>query len=311
MSRKEKIDVVIIGGGPAGISAAVWCSDLGLSSTILEVENRLFGQLHRIHNPITNYLGATAKNGEQLIEKFKESIDLNRLRAENGVSIAAVDCERKTITLTDEREFVSRAIFIATGVRRRTLGVPGEDRLQGKGILRSGADEKASVRGKRVVVVGGGDAAAENALILADFAERVYLVHRREELTARAEFRERIASQPKIHLELGSNVSEVGGRDRVEFVRVKSADGRESRLDAEHFIARIGVVANSELFLSQVEHDPSGYLKVDSECRTSLRGVYAIGDVASPSSPTIATAVGMGATAAKSVNYLLTRKKTV
>ena len=312
MENRSEFDAIIIGGGPAGISAALWCADLGFSCVVLEKADVLYGQLNWIHNPIGNYPGIPARNGEEMIAHFERSAASAGVKWETRVSLDNVDCERKLIYLADGRCFSSGAIFIATGVRRRKLDVPGEMEFRGKGVLESGAGEKESVRGGRVVVVGGGDAAAENALLLAEYAESVYLVHRGAELSARPEFQDRIAGNPKITLFLEAEVKEIGGGDRLEHVDVTSkADGRKHRLEAGHFISRIGFAPNSEAFADQVDCDGRGYITVDTQCRTNITGVYAIGDVASPVSPTIATAVGMGSTAVKGAFRLLTSPKTV
>ena len=311
MPEKEIIDVVIIGGGPAGISAAVWCADLGLSCVVLERERKPYGQLHWIHNPIRNYLGARARNGADLIERFDETVTSWNIRIETETVVEKIDCKRRAVTLGGDREISARALFIATGVRRRKLGVPGEDRFAGKGILTSGAGERESVKGKRVVVVGGGDAAAENALLLADFAAQVYLIHRRDRLSARPEFRQAVESRMNIETIFESEVIELTGSHRLEHVEIKGPDGSITRLPADHFIARIGVDPNSELVASQLHLDTKGYIVVDAESRTSTEAVYAIGDVANPSSPTISTATGTGSTAAKSLFRLLSGKKSL
>ena len=311
MSELEQFDVVIIGGGPAGISAAVWCADLGLSSVVLERETEPYGQLRWIHNPIANYLGARARNGEELIELFEKTARPWNLRVETGAAVESVDCKRRTVTFAGGRAYSGRALFIATGIRRRTLGVPGEDRFMGNGILRSGAGERESVKGKRVAVAGGGDAAAENALLLADFAEHVHLIHRRDRLSARTEFRQAIESRANIESIFGSEVVELGGGERLEYVDIAGPDGSIYRLPADHFIARIGVAPNSEIVASQLDLDPRGYILVDAESRTSVEAVYAIGDVANPTSPTITAATGTGTTAAKSAFRLLTSRKSI
>ena len=312
MPIQEKFDVVIIGGGAAGISAAIWCADLGMTSLILEQQNYLYGQLRWINSPIKNYPGIAVSNGAELIELFGGSVAAWGIKSQTGVSIEAVDCETKSVKLADGRTVTGKALFIATGVRRRTLGVPGESEFKGKGILDSGAGEKKSVKGKRVVVVGGGDAAAENSLLLSAFAEQVILVHRRANLTARSEFQERIAATPNIELILDCEIAEIGGSDRVEWVDITSRGGlQRSRVDTDHFIARIGVAPNTELFTSYLTTDQRGYITVDNLCRTNVADVYAIGDVANPVSPTIPTAVGMGAAAAKSAFSLLATQKAV
>ena len=282
-----------------------------MTSLILEREEELYGQLRWINGPIGNYPGVNVRNGAELIELFDRSIAEWGVKAVRGASIETVDCAAKTVRLADGRSYASKALFIATGVRRKTLGVSGESEFQGKGILRSGAGERETVKGKRVIVVGGGDAAAENAVLLSEHAERVLLVHRRDALTARKEFQDRIFSIPNIELVLESEIAKIGGTDRIKWVDITSRSGDRSRIEAEFLIARIGVAPSTELFTPQLATDERGYILVDYLSRTNVEGVYAIGDVANPISPTIATAVGTGATAAKSAFSLLASKKTV
>ena len=259
-----------------------------------------------------NYPGVMAKNGAELIESFARSVAAWDINAQLGVTIEAVDCRFRTVELADGRTFTGDALFIATGVRRRRLGVPGESKFQGKGILNSGAGEKENVKGKRVVVVGGGDAAAENALLLSPFAEKVLLVHRRANLTARTAFQERIAATPNIELFLNSEIAEIGGSERLQWVELVShMRTNRFRIETDSLIARIGVSPNTELFTTQLALDGRGYVTVDDLCATNVENVYAIGDVANPVSPTIASAVGMGATAAKSAFSLLTKYNAI
>lgn len=282
-----------------------------MTSLILERAEELYGQLRWINGPIRNYPGVNVRNGAEFIELLDRSVAEWSVKVITGASIETVDCVSQTVSLADGRVYTGEAIFIATGIRRRTLGVPGELEFQGKGILRSGTGEREMVKGKRVVVVGGGDAAAENALLLSEHAERVLLVHRRNRLTARKEFQDRIFSTPNIELVLESEIARIGGTDRIKWVDIKSRIGDRSRIEAEYLIARIGVTPNTEVLNSQLATDSQGYILVDQLGKTNIEGVYAIGDVANPISPTIATAVGMGATAAKSAFSLLASSKTV
>lgn len=312
MLEDEHIDVLIVGGGPSGISAAIWCADLGISHMILERERELFGQLRWIHNPIENYPGLLVADGAELISSFGKSIERWNLRTKAGVTIAELDCRNRTARLEDGTAVSGKVMIIGTGVRRRTIGIPGEAEFRDKGLLRSGAGEREKVSGNRVVVVGGGDAAAENALLLSDFADRVLLVHRRDRLTARDEFRKRVEAAHNIEVILSSEIERIGGAERLEWVEIRSdGKGESTRLQTDHVIVRIGVVPNSDLVTSQLTLDEKGYVIIDHNCRTNVDGVYAIGDLACPVSPTIATAIGTGATAAKSAYALLTSGKTV
>ncbi|MDM7922170.1 MAG: FAD-dependent oxidoreductase [Pyrinomonadaceae bacterium] len=306
MRDKDQFDVAVIGGGPAGISAAIWACDLGLSTALIEGRDQLGGQLTRVHNAIRNYPGRFADSGNELRDFFVES--LSRFNADVLInsSVERVDLLEKKISLAGGRVINASAIVIATGVRRRKLNVAGEVEFVGKGILESGVKQKEECRGKRVVIVGGGDAALENAVILSEYAESIHLVHRRDAFAARGEFVEKAERDPKVEMHLRAEVAAIEGREKVESVTIKERmTGVSKRLEADAVLVRIGVEANSSLVRGQVATDDEGYIIVDSECRTNLPGIFASGDVANPVSPTVSTAAGMGATAAKAAYDLI------
>ena len=152
-------DVVIIGAGPAGLSTAFWCDELGLDTLVLEEAEDVGGQLHRVYNPINNYLGLKAPNCEELLEHFIAGIDDTDFDLWTQTSISSVDLKAKRISLASGEELQSIAIVIATGVRPRELGVPGEKEFIGNGIIESGARDRDLFAGEDVCVGGGGDAA--------------------------------------------------------------------------------------------------------------------------------------------------------
>jgi thioredoxin reductase (NADPH) len=299
-AKTNTSDVIIIGGGPAGLSAAQWCRDLGLTAVLLEKSSEFGGQLLHIHKPIVNYLGLKSDYGLELRDKFLAATNHLKFTRVFNAEISSFDLREKTIRLADRTEFLSNAIIIATGVRRRKLGVEGEDRFIGKGILESGSKERENTRNKRVVIVGGGDAALENALILSQYAAAVTVVHRRAEFTARTEFLERASRAANIELVVGTIVRRIVGNDVVEAIEIAADNSEKSELRlADQILIRIGVQPNTELFSGQIELDPAGYVIVDRNCETSASRVFAAGDVANPVAPTISTAVGTGAIAVK------------
>ena len=160
-------DVIIIGAGPAGLSTAFWCDELGLDTLVLEQAEQIGGQLHRVHNPINNYLGLKARNGDELLEHFAADVDSAEFDLWTQTSISSIDLKTRRVSLASGEELQSIAIVIATGVRPRELGVPGEKDFIGKGMIESGARDRDLFAGEDVCVVGGGDAAVENALLLA------------------------------------------------------------------------------------------------------------------------------------------------
>lgn len=294
-------DVVIVGGGPAGMSAAIWCADLGLSSILIEKESEFGGQLHSIHNPIVNYPAVQAANGRELTEAFIRSANNFAFDRTTGVAVA-IDPASLLIELEDGRRVSGKAIVLATGVSRRRLNVPGEIEFQGRGILTSGAKERERVIGKRVVIIGGGDAAMENAVMLGEHAERVVVVHRRAEFTARDEFMALARSNERVEFVTGASVESIEGGGTVERVIVRDINtGEPTVIATDKVLIRIGVEPNSHLLRGKADLDEAGYVKVNTSAETSLLGIYAVGDVANPISPTISTATGTAATAAKAI----------
>ncbi len=299
-------DVLIIGGGVAGLSTALWCDELGLSALLLEEKNELGGQLLRVHNEIKNYPGREAKNGRELSDAFLEQIGKRDFERRLEARIAEIDPEKKEVFLADGTSFSARALVIATGIRRRKLNVAGEDEFQQRGIIESGKKNAASVAGKSVLIVGGGDAAFENALILSETAASVTLVHRRKDFRARAEFTEKVKNHPKVKILTETAVQKISGGGRVESVELKNLSNGETEIRAiDVILIRIGVEPNTEQFRGKLKLDENGYIEVNRNCETHMKGVFAVGDVANPYSPTISSAAGMGATAAKVIFYLL------
>lgn len=297
---RTKFDVIIIGGGGGGLSTALWCDELGLSALLLESQAELGGQLRWTHNEIKNYLGREAKNGRELCDAFLDQIEKRRFELHLQAQIENVDFEKKEVLLDGETLISARAIVVATGIRRRKLNVAGEEEFLTRGIIESGKKNADSVAGKNALVVGGGDAAFENALILAETAEKVTLVHRRKEFRAREEFIEQVEKHPKITILTETSVQKISGNERIESVELKnSATGEIRILPVEALLIRIGVEPNTGFLRGKLELDENGYIEIDRNCETSVKDVFAVGDVANPLAPTLSSAVGMGATAAK------------
>src|SRR6202521_117542 len=292
-------DVLIIGAGPAGLSAARWCDELGLDTLVLEQSAEIGGQLLSVHNPIDNYLGVRAANGLELRDRFVEQTKDCDFDLWTNVEIAGVDLKAKRVRLCSGEELQSIAISIATGLRRRKLGIPGEAEFIGRGMIES-SGERAAFAGKDVCVIGGGDAGGENALLLAEACPTVTLVPRGKKLRARREFAEQLHSNHCITVFAESVVRRIIGSDRVEAVEIERAGAiKPFQMAVQGVIVRIGFEPNTDLFSDQLERDDRGYLMITSQQETSVENVFAVGDVANPLSPTISTAVGGGATAAK------------
>ncbi|HKO62308.1 MAG TPA: FAD-dependent oxidoreductase [Pyrinomonadaceae bacterium] len=304
-------DVVILGAGPAGISAALWCDELGLDTLLLEQREEIGGQLHNIHGPILNYPGLPAANGQEFLAKFSERVNDAEFDIWTSVEIENVDVKSKQIFLRSGEILQTIFLIVATGVRRRSLGVPGETEFTDRGIIESPTRDRHEFAGKDVCIVGGGDAAAENALLLAEVCPTVTLVHRNRKLKARREFVEQLQTQHCITVFPESAVIRILGNDRVEAVEILRKDAIKPFQMAVGGVAiRIGVEPNTGFVRDQLNLDKQGYVLVNNNLETSVENVFAIGDVASPHSPTISTASGNGATVAKVIASKLQQKRS-
>ena len=293
-------DVIIIGAGPAGLSTAFWCDELGLDTLVLEQAEKIGGQLHRVYNPIGNYLGLKTQNGAELLQLFAKDVDDAEFDLWTGTNITSVDLKAHRISLQSGENLQSIAIVIATGVRPRQLGVPGEKEFVGKGMIESGARDRQLFAGQDVCVVGGGDAAVENALLLAEACATVTVVHRGKKLRARREFAERLRPNNRITVFTESVLTRIIGDEAVQAVEIQRKEGlKPFQLAVRGVLIRIGVEPNTELFREQLETDERGFIAVNSQQETSVPMIFAAGDVSNPIAPTISGATGAGATAAK------------
>jgi thioredoxin reductase (NADPH) len=300
--KKGNYEVVIIGGGAAGISAALWCAELGLSALLLEKSSELGGQLLWTFNAIKNHLGIEVETGRELRDIFLKQIENLNFSSRFNAGVSEIDFDRKQIFLTDKSVFFAKAIVIATGIRRRKLNVKGEEKFKGRGIIESGKQSAEKITNKEVIIIGGGDAAFENALILAKNASKVTLIHRRKTFRAREEFIEKVKENPKIKVLTETAVRKIIGNKEIEAVEIVDLQTESVHpLKADTLLIRIGVEPNTEIFRGKLDLDDNGYILINEKCETKLKGIFAIGDVANPLAPTVSSAVGMGATAIKSI----------
>lgn len=297
------LDVAIVGAGPAGISAAIWAETLELRYAAFEGAEAPGGQLHRVFNAVVDYPGVEPGDGAALAGRFAAHLERVGARVRCGIRVEVVDAAAGVVVAGGER-VAARFLLLATGVRRRRLGVPGEAEYVGRGVSPSASRYAGLFRGKRVLVVGGGDAAFEEALILAEGCEHVTLAHRGASFRAREDFVARAEAHPRIAILTGATLEAIEGGDSVERARL-AAGAAQFTLDVAGVFVCVGVEPSSELVRGQLELDERGYVRVDSRGRTSSPSVYACGDVCSGSSWTVAAAVGEGAAAVKDIQRRL------
>lgn len=303
-------DVLIIGAGPAGLAAALWCDELGLDTLVLERAETIGGQLLSIYNPIENYPGISAKNGREFLDLWSTKLEAAEFDLWTNTTIESVDLKAKRVVLQTSEQLQSISIIIATGVRRRHLGIPGETEFAGRGILESATRDREQLAGRDICIVGGGDAAAENALLLADVCPTVTVVHRGRTLRARREFTEQMVGHHSITIFPESLVTRILGSAQVEAVEILRKDAlKPFQMAVQGVLVRIGVEPNTELFREQVAVNEENYIKVSAEQETNVANVFALGDVANPLAPTISGATGSGATVAKVIASRLNKRK--
>jgi thioredoxin reductase (NADPH) len=296
----EEYDVIIIGGGPAGMSAMLWCAEFKLNAILVEGGAECGGQLLSTYNTIENYLGVPSVAARELRDRFLAQIATLFPRPITGAEVVKVDAGAKAITLRDGTTLNTRTMIIATGVRRRRLGIPGELEFQGRGILDSGVRSKGDIAGRSVLIVGGGDAAIENALILSETASRVIVVHRRDRFKARPEFTERAARADNIDFLTNTRAVAILGDESLKAVEVAHVpSGKLSTLHVDKMLIRIGTEPNTSLLDGQVLLDRGGHVITGLNCETIVPGIFAAGDVRNSGAPTISAAVGDGAVAAR------------
>jgi thioredoxin reductase (NADPH) len=293
-------DVIIIGAGAAGLSAALWCDQLGLDTLLLESEAEVGGQLLSIHHPIENYIGLRAASGLEMRDLFAAQVAEAEFDLWTQVEIERVDLHAKRVALRSGEQLQAISLIIATGVRRKALNVPGEAELRGRGMIESARRDRELFAGMDVCVVGGGDAAAENALLLAEVCPTVTLVHRGKKLRARTEFVEALRTNHCVTIFTEAVVRRIIGESEVEGVEILRRGAiKPFEMAVRGVLVRIGTEPNTSLFREQLHMDERGYIVVTGEQETSAGNVFAIGDVSNPLAPTISGATGAGATAAK------------
>src|SRR5437773_932836 len=303
-------DVLIIGAGPAGLSAALWCDELGLDTLVLEQNEEVGGQLLSVHHPVVNYLGVQAANGRELRDRFVEQTKDCDFDLWTNVEIDSVYLRAKRINLRTGESLQAIAMIIATGLRRRQLGIPGETDFEGHGIIESGARDRNDFAGRDVCVIGGGDAAVENALLLAEVCPTVTLVNRSKALRARPTFVQQLQGQHCITVFPESVVTRILGNNDVEAVEILRKDAlKPFQMAVKGVVIRIGVEPNTDHFRGQIQLDDEGYAVVTNQQETDVANVFAIGDVSNPMAPTISGAAGAGATAAKVIASRLKAQK--
>ncbi len=290
-------DLIIIGAGPAGLTAAIYAGRAGLDTMILT--GSLIGGQAATTDMIENYPGfPDGVSGDDLTNLMLKQAEHFGARIVTA-QVTEVDLLTRPLRVkTDSDQYEAKSVIIATGASPHKLGVPGEDEFIGRGVSFCATCDGFFYQDRKVIVVGGGNSAIEEALFLTKFASRVYVVHRRDRLRADHILQKRLAGNDKIEMVLDSVVTEILGEAQVSGVRLNNLKTEQmTTLTADGVFVYIGNVANTQLFVGQIELDNQGYVITDARQRTRINGVFAAGDVQERVLQQVVTACGSGAKA--------------
>ena len=291
-------DIIILGGGPAGLSAGIYAARGALKTAIIDIS--MFGGQPSNYLELENYPGFSLVGGYDLMEKFEEHVDKFGVEKFPMEEIQFINLEGEIKTIeTIERIFNAKAVIIATGAQPKKLGVAGEKEFLSRGVSYCAVCDGAFYKDKVVAVVGGGNAAVEEAMYLTKFATKVYLIHRRDELRADKIVQERAFKNENLEFVWDTVVNEIHGTDLVNEVIIQNVKTQEiSSLKVDGIFPYIGFTPNSEMVASMLETNQNGFIKTDENMRTSQNGVWAIGDIRTTPLRQVITAAADGAVAA-------------
>ncbi len=308
--QSYEFDTIILGGGPAGLSAGIYASRGAVSTAIIDI-NMMGGQPSN-YLELENYPGFSLVGGYDLMEKFEEHADKFGVNKFPMQEIEKIDLlANPKIIITKEAEFKAKTVILAMGAQPMKLGVAGEKEFVGRGVSYCAVCDGAFYRDKIVAVVGGGNAAVEEAMYLTKFASKVYLIHRRDELRADKIVQERAFANEKIEFVWNSVVKEIKGEDLVTTVVLENTkNGNITELATNGVFPYIGMTPNVEMVNGQIQQDRGGFIITDETMKTSIDGVFAIGDIRTTPLRQVITAAADGAIGAVyAVKYIESLKE--
>lgn len=290
-------DIIIIGGGPAGLTAAVYARRAG--KRVLVIEKETFGGQITFSPKVENIPGFVSLTGNEFAEKLIEQVMAQGADVEMTEVLSVKDNGKTKTVETEDGNFEARAVIIATGARHRLLGLEGEENLIGEGISFCAVCDGAFYEGKTVGVVGGGNSALQEALLLSELAEKVYVIQNLDDLTGEMSLREQLRAKDNVEILLGTVVDALHGEDELCGITVRRvASGEEDTIALDGLFIAIGLVPQNEPFAKLLELDDRGYIDADERCLTSVCGIFTAGDCRRKRIRQVATAAADGAVAA-------------
>lgn len=301
-------DLIIIGAGPAGLSAAVYGKRAGLDLVVIEQTPMSGGQVLNTYE-VDNYLGLPGINGFDLGTKFREHTDkMDVTFIKEKVTAIHNNGQTKAVETASGTVYEARSLILAAGAEHALLQVPGEQEWKGRGVSYCATCDGAFFKGRDVAVVGGGDVAVEDAVYLARMCRKVYLIHRRDSLRAAKILQEKLFACENVEILWNCTVSKIFGNDLVEGVTLcQKQEEQEKDLAVEGVFIAVGMHPCTEAFAATVACDEKGYLAAGEDCVTDIPGIFAAGDIRTKALRQIVTAVADGACAVSSVERYLTQ----
>lgn len=292
--------VIILGGGPAGISALLWCHSLGLRAVLLEQAAELGGQMLEMFHPVLEYPGFPNKTGHELRDAFAAHLDAYKLSYRFNCQIEEINLRECRVVMNGEN-LTAQALIIASGARIRRLALPGAETMHG--ISYSATRDQQRFAGQEVCVIGGGDSAFEDCLILAEACPRVTLIHRSDQFRARQSWQQAVFNHPKIAVLANHQITELHEltNDSLRVSLANHREGTQQDIIVSGLFVRLGIAPNTAFLQGQLALDEAGYVITDRAQKTSSANVYAVGDVCRPVCLSLSTALGHGAIAAKDI----------
>lgn len=291
-------DIIIIGGGPAGLTAALYARRA--SKTVLVIEKDTFGGQITFSPKVENIPGFAELSGNEFAEKLVDQVLAQGANVENLTVTGVKDNGDSKVVVTEDGEFETKAVIVATGARHRTLGIEGEAELIGQGISFCAVCDGAFYKDQTVAVIGGGNSALQEALLLSDLVSKLYLVQNLDFLTGEAALQEQIASKENVEIILGSVVdSYLSNESGITGVCIRrESDGEKRDIDCDGVFLAVGLVPQNEAFENVVSLDGRGYAASGEDCRTATPGVFVAGDCRAKKIRQVTTAAADGAVAA-------------
>jgi thioredoxin reductase (NADPH) len=299
-------DVIIIGSGPAGLSAAIYAKRAELKVAVIEKAGLSGGQIINTYE-VDNYPGTPGISGFELSTKFREHADKLETEFVDGEVVDfSLEGEIKILTMDSGIQYKTKSVVIATGGAPRHLGTPGEEGLSGMGVSYCATCDGAFFKNKTVAVVGGGDVAVEDAIFLARICQKVYVIHRRDQFRASKSISSRLLALENVTVLWDSVVERIVGKDKVEAIEVTNVKTKEQAIYevAGVFIA-VGYLPSSDVYKKVVATDEAGYIMAGENCETNIPGIFAAGDVRTKELRQIITAAADGANAITGVEKYL------